>query len=64
VLVADGEAALDLSRLLLAGLVGVFAFSVGRRHSAGHGRAGIYAIVVVVVTALTVAVLKNQLSGH
>jgi len=63
VLVADGKAALDLSRLLLAGLVGVFAFSVGRRHGAGHGRAGIYAIVVVVI-ALTVAVLKNQLSGH
>lgn len=31
-LVADGQSALDLSRLLLASLVGVFAFSVARRH--------------------------------
>lgn len=62
-LVADSRSALDLSRLLLATLVGLFAFSVARRHDAGRSRAGIYAIAVVAI-ALAVAVIKNQLSGH
>lgn len=62
-LVADSRSALDLSRLLLATLVGSFAFSAARRHDAGRGRAGIYAIAAVAI-ALAVAVIKNQLSGH
>jgi hypothetical protein len=62
-LVAGADSALDLARLLLASLIGLFAFNVARRHGAGRGRAGVYAFVVVAI-ALAVAAAKNQLSGH
>jgi hypothetical protein len=52
-----------LSRGVLAGLVGLFAFGTARRHGGSGGRATAYALVVVAI-ALTVAIAKYLLTGH
>jgi hypothetical protein len=52
-----------LSRSILAGLVGLFAFGAARRHGGSLGRATVYALVVVAL-ALSVAVGKYLLTGH
>lgn len=52
-----------LSRLTLAGIVGVFAFGVARRHGAGHGRSLLYALIMVGI-ASAVAIGKYLLTGH
>lgn len=62
-LVTDGEAALDMSRLLLSGFVGICAYGVGRQSGGTGGRALLYASSTVVI-ALMVALLKNVLAGH
>jgi hypothetical protein len=62
-LVLDAGAGLVLSRSLLAGLVGMFAFGTARRHGSSSGRALVYAVVVVVI-ALAVAIGKYLLTGH
>jgi hypothetical protein len=61
--VTGGETALDLSRLLLSGFVGVCAYAVGQQSGGARGRALIYALVTVLV-AVAVAVLRNELAGH
>jgi hypothetical protein len=62
-LLVDGERAAALARLLLAGLVGLFAFATAQRHGATAWRATGYAAVVVLL-AVTVALVKNALAGH
>lgn len=52
-----------LSRAVLAGLIGLFAFGAARHHGGSVGRATIYALVVVAI-ALVVAVGKYLLTGH
>lgn len=54
---------LALSRLVLAALIGLFAFGAARRHGGSVGRAAIYASVVVVI-ALSVAIGKYLITGH
>jgi hypothetical protein len=54
---------LALSRSILAGLVGLFAFGAARRHGASLGRATVYALVVVAI-ALSVAIGKYLITGH
>jgi hypothetical protein len=52
-----------LSRGILAGLIGLFAFGAGRHHGGSLGRASVYALVVVAI-ALAVAIGKYLLTGH
>jgi hypothetical protein len=52
-----------LSRAVLAGLIGLFAFGAARRHGGSGGRATAYALVVVAI-ALAVAIAKYLLTGH
>jgi hypothetical protein len=52
-----------LSRSLLAGLIGLFAFSAARRHGGDFGRALTYALVVVAI-AFVVAGSKYLITGH
>lgn len=58
-----GVPALGLSRTLLAGLVGLFAFGTARRHGAATTRSLVYAVAVVLIAGL-VAVAKNVVGGH
>jgi hypothetical protein len=62
-LILYASSGLALSRSLLAGLVGLFAFGAARRHGGSFGRALTYAVIVVVI-ALAVAVGKYLLTGH
>jgi hypothetical protein len=62
-LILYASSGLALSRSLLAGLVGLFAFGAPRRHGGSFGRALTYAVIVVVI-ALAVAVGKYLLTGH
>jgi hypothetical protein len=62
-LLTDGASAAGYARLLLAGMIGVFAFGTARRHGATAWRAAAYATVVVTIAA-TVALVKNALAGH
>jgi hypothetical protein len=62
-LMLDASSGLALSRSILAGLVGLFAFGAARRHGGSVGRAMIYALVVVAI-ALSVAIGKYLLTGH
>jgi hypothetical protein len=52
-----------LSRGVLAGLIGLFAFGAARHHGGSFGRASAYALVVVAI-ALAVAVGKHLITGH
>ena len=52
-----------LSRGVLAGLIGLFAFGAARRHGGSHGRATVYALIVVAI-ALAVAIGKYLLTGY
>jgi hypothetical protein len=52
-----------LSRGVLAGLIGLFAFGAARHHGGSHGRATVYALIVVAI-ALAVAIGKYLLTGH
>jgi hypothetical protein len=62
-LMLRASAGLALSRSILAGLVGLFAFGAARRHGGSLGRATVYALVVVAI-ALAVAIGKYLLTGH
>jgi hypothetical protein len=62
-LLLDANAGPALSRGVLAGLVGLFAFGAARRHGGSVGRATVYALVVVAI-ALAVAIGKYLLTGH
>ncbi len=62
-LVARGPTALSVSRLLLAGVIGLFAYGVSIQTQPSRLRAAVYAVVVVAI-ALTVAIVKNLLAGH
>jgi hypothetical protein len=62
-LLARGTMGLALSRLLLAGIIGLFAYGVSIQSEPGRLRAVLYAVTVVGI-ALSVAVVKNVLSGH
>lgn len=63
VLVFDSTAELDVTRVLLAGFVAVVGYAVARTSGSSRLRALVYAAVVMAV-GLTVAVIKNVLSGH
>lgn len=63
VLVAPGPAETELVSLVLAGTIGAAGFAVARQAGAGRVRAVAYAGVVLLL-AVAVVVLKNQLSGH
>jgi hypothetical protein len=52
-----------LSRGVLAGLIGLFAFGAARHHGGSFGRASAYALVVVTI-AIAVAIGKYLLTGH
>ena len=52
-----------LSRAVLAGLIGLFAFGAARRHGGSGVRATTYALVVVAI-ALAVAIAKYLLTGY
>jgi hypothetical protein len=52
-----------LSRGVLAGLIGLFAFGAARHHGGSVGRASAYALVVVAI-ALAVAIGKYLITGH
>jgi hypothetical protein len=52
-----------LSRGVLAGLIGLFAFGAARHHGGSLGRASVYALVVVAI-ALAVAIGKYLITGH
>jgi hypothetical protein len=52
-----------LSRGVLTGLIGLFAFGAARLHGGSVGRAAAYAVVVVAI-ALAVAVGKYLITGH
>jgi hypothetical protein len=52
-----------LSRGVLAGLIGLFAFGAARYHGGSGGRATAYALIVVAI-ALTVAIGKYLLTGY
>jgi hypothetical protein len=56
---------LDVVRLLLAGFIaGVgFAVAVARAGGAGTARSAVYTATILVL-AVTIAVVKNVLSGH
>lgn len=58
---ADAGAA--LARGVLAGLIGLFAFGAARHNGGSHGRAAVYALIVMAV-ALAVAIGKYLLTGH
>jgi hypothetical protein len=62
-LIGPGPAALGISRLLLAGVIGLFAYGVSIQAQPSRLRGLVYALVVVVI-ALTVAIVKNLLAGH
>lgn len=59
----QGGDGLALSRTVLAGLVGLFAFGAARRHGGGMGRALLYGFVVMLI-ATAVALSKYLLTGH
>ena len=63
VLVFPASAELDAVRLLLAGFICGVAYLVARSNGSGRGRAAAYSASVLVV-ALTIAIVKNVLSGH
>jgi hypothetical protein len=62
-LMLDASSGHALSRSVLAGLVGLFAFGAARRHGGSRGRATVYALVVVAI-AVAVALGKYLLTGH
>ncbi len=62
-LLISANAGPALSRGVLAGLIGLFAFGAARRHGGSGGRATAYALIVVAI-ALAVAVAKYLLTGH
>jgi hypothetical protein len=62
-LLLQASAGPALSRGVLAGLIGLFAFGAARRHGGSGGRATAYALVVVTI-ALAVAVAKYLLTGY
>ena len=62
-IVLQGGAGLALSRAVLAGLVGLFAFGAARRHGGSIGRALVYGLVVMLI-ATAVALSKYLLTGH
>lgn len=53
----------DVTRLLLAGFIAVVGYSVARSSGAGTVRSLLYGTSILVV-GLTVAIVKNVLSGH
>jgi hypothetical protein len=63
VLVLPGPSELDVVRDLLAAFVAAVGYAVARNAGAGRGRAAAYAATILIV-AVTIAVLKNVLSGH
>jgi hypothetical protein len=63
VLVLPATAELDVVRLVLAGFVTAVAVAVARSSGASTVRSLVYAAVVL-AAAVTVAVVKNILSGH
>ena len=52
-----------LTRGMLAGLIGVFAFGTARHHGGSHAHAVVYALAVLAI-ALAVAAGKYLLTGH
>jgi hypothetical protein len=52
-----------MSRGVLAGLIGLFAFGAARHHGGSFGRASAYALVVVAI-ALGVVIGKYLITGH
>jgi hypothetical protein len=62
-LLLHADAGPALSRAVLAGLIGLFAFGAARRHGGSVGRATAYALIVVAI-ALSVAIGKYLLTGH
>ena len=62
-LLLHADAGPALSRGVLAGLIGLFAFGAARHHGASFGRASTYALVVVAI-ALAVAIGKYLITGH
>lgn len=62
-LLLHADAGPALSRGILAGLIGLFAFGAARRHGGSGGRATAYALIVVAI-ALSVAIGKYLLTGH
>lgn len=63
VLVLPATAELDVARLLLAGFVALVGYAVARSGGAGTARSAVYAGTVLAL-ALTIAIVKNALSGH
>jgi hypothetical protein len=63
VLLLPTSAEYAVTRLLLAGFIGLVGFKVARSGGAGHGRAIVYGLSVLLV-ATAVAVVKNLLTGH
>jgi hypothetical protein len=61
-LFARGPTALGISRVLLAGVIGLFAYGVSIQAQPSRLRAAVYAVAMVVI-ALTVALVKNHLAG-
>jgi hypothetical protein len=60
---SSGTQAVAYARLLLAAMIGVFAFGVAIQQHPSRFRAGLYAVVVVAIS-LGVAIVKNRLAGH
>jgi hypothetical protein len=60
---STGTQAVAYARLLLAAMIGVFAFGVAIQQSPSRFRAVLYAVAVVAIS-LGVAVIKNRLAGH
>jgi hypothetical protein len=52
-----------LSRGVLASLIGLFAFGTAHHHSGSHGRATVYALIMVTI-AFAVAIGNYLLTGH
>ena len=64
VLLLPDSAELEGAAFLLAALISLIAFYVARGAGASLRRAVVYSVVVVLVSAVAIAVLKNLLAGH
>jgi len=60
---SSGTQAVAYARLVLAAMIGVFAFGVAVQQRPSRVRAALYAVVVVAIS-VGVALVKNRLAGH